>query len=202
VALFCFLAGTGLSLLIGLYPFIIALIFSLLSYLYSYKLKDILLVGNAYVAFSMVIPFVYGNFVVSNSININIVLISFVIFLTGLAREIHGMIRDRTGDLRVRGSKNLIRYMGVKRSALLAFMLYIEGIIISFFMFIYQLPFQYNVVYIIPITLVNLIFIYISFGYLTKDNRQFFDLSRNLSLAAMGIALLSYLFSSIFYLAI
>jgi geranylgeranylglycerol-phosphate geranylgeranyltransferase len=202
VALVCFVVGTLLSAFIGIYPFIIALVFNLLSYLYSYKLKDMLLVGNVYVALSMAIPFIYGNFVVSNTINPIIILITFVIFLTGLAREIHGMIRDREGDLKIRHSKNLIHYIGVRRSAIFAFTLYIEGIVISFFLFIYKPPFEYNLIYVIPITLVNLILIYIAFGYLTKDNRAFFDLARNLSLAAMGIALLTYLFSAIFYLPI
>jgi geranylgeranylglycerol-phosphate geranylgeranyltransferase len=201
IAMFCLVVGSLASLFINMYAFIIAIVFAVLSYLYSYKLKDTLLLGNAIVAFSMVIPFIYGNFVVSNLINMNIVLISLVVFLSGLAREVHGMVRDRVGDLAARKSRNLVYSIGAKNSSLFALTLYVEGIAVSIFMFFYAWPFKYNLVYIVPITVVNLVFLYISYGYIAKGTRKFFGLSRNLSLAAMAVALLTYLLSAIVYIA-
>ncbi|MFI5412904.1 MAG: UbiA family prenyltransferase [Candidatus Micrarchaeales archaeon] len=202
IALLCLIFGTAGSIFINIYAFAIAVVFSILSYLYSYKLKDILLIGNAYIAFSMAIPFIYGNFVVATQINSNIVLITFIIFLSGLAREIHGMIRDKSGDLKIRKSKNLVYYIGANKSAWFALILYAESIMISIFLFIYELPFKYNLVYIIPITAANLAVLYMAARYLSDDKRGFFDLSRNVSLVAMTIALLTYLLSSIFYVAL
>jgi hypothetical protein len=80
--------------------------------------------------------------------------------------------------------------------------LYLEGIAISLFMFVFLLPFKYNLVYIVPIVVANLMFFYVAVGYLSKDSRRFFDMSRNLSLLAMGIALISYLISAIFYIVV
>ncbi len=199
-AIACFLIGTALSFLINLYAFIIVAVFAFLSYLYSYSLKDTLLVGNVYVAFSMAIPFIYGNFLVSSNINPTIILISFVVFLSGLAREIHGTIRDAAGDAKARGSKNLVRFLGKDKAALFALLLYVEAIAISIFMFFYSAPFKLNLVYIVPVFIADLIFIYVAFGYLKRKDRKFFDLSRNLSLAAMGLVLLTYIFSAVFYL--
>jgi geranylgeranylglycerol-phosphate geranylgeranyltransferase len=118
IAVALLLAGVALSFFINLSAFIIAAIFAGLAYLYSYGLKDTLLLGNAYIALSMAIPFLYGNFVVALQLNPNILLISFVVFLSGLAREIHGMIRDRSGDARIRRSRNLVRSIGVRKSAI------------------------------------------------------------------------------------
>ena len=98
IAMFCFVMGVAASIFINISTFVIAFIFAVLAYFYSYKLKDTLLIGNIYIAFSMVIPFIYGSYVVSSKLGIDIVLIGIVIFLAGLAREIHGMMRDFAGD--------------------------------------------------------------------------------------------------------
>ncbi len=203
VAIASFAIGIAASAFINRYVFIIALVFAGLAYLYAQKMKDMLLVGNVYVAFSMVIPFIFGNIVVSSTISISIVLISFVVFSSGLAREIHGMIRDRSGDMKVRGARNLIRYIGVKKSATIALILYVEAIGMGIFLFFYDFPFKYNFLYLALVTIANLMFAFVAFGYLGgRDNRKFFDLSRNLSLAGMGIALIAFLAAPIFYVGI
>ncbi len=58
--------GALVSVLINIYALGIAIGFAALAFLYSYRLKDTLLLGNIYIAFSMVIPFIYGDFVVSS----------------------------------------------------------------------------------------------------------------------------------------
>lgn len=202
VAMACFAIGIAASIPINAYALAIAAIFAALSYLYSYKLKDLLLVGNAYVAFSMVIVFIFGDLVVSNFININIILICFIIFASGLAREIHGMIRDRAGDIKVRGAKNLIRYIGVKRSATFALMLYVEAIVISVFLFFYLLPFRYNLVYLVLVMIADALLAYVAAVYMIRDDRKSFDRARDLSLLGMGVALLAYLVAPLFYVVV
>ncbi len=202
VAVACLVLGAFASLFINFYVFAIAVVFSLLSYLYSWKLKDMLLIGNVYVAFATVIPFLYGDFVVSTQLNEVIVLISFVVFLGTLAREVHGMIRDRAGDQQARRSHNLVYHIGVKSSAYFALVLYAESIAFSLFIFFYELPFRYNAVYIVPIVFVCLAFLYIAIGYTSKSSRGFFDFSRNLSLGAMALTLLTYLIATLIYIPI
>lgn len=202
VAIFCLAAGTAISAFINPYAFVIAIIFAVLSYLYSYRLKDIVFVGNAYVAFAMVIPFIYGDYVVSTALIVPVIAISFVVFLSGLAREIHGTIRDRLGDRKARQSKNIAHYLEVGKASTMALILYLEAIAISIFMFAYVYPFALNAVYAILITISNLLLLYVAIGYKMKPTKRFFGLSRNLSLAGMGLAITAFLLSAVFYVYI
>lgn len=197
--------GALVSYLINPIAFGIAIVFAALAFLYSYKLKDTLLVGNIYIAFSMVIPFIYGDFVVSNTLSFTIILVSVVIFLSGLAREVHGMIRDKEGDSKMRKSKNLLHHISAKGAGLVSLALYLEAIFISIYMFFYYYPpFFHNIIYIIPIALTDILLLYVAVGELMVkgDKKKFHRLSRNLSLAAMAIALLAYLFAAGFFVAI
>ncbi len=203
IAAVCFVAGVAASALINFYAFIIALGFAVLAFLYSYRMKTMLLVGNAYIAFTMVIPFIYGDLVVARYVAPNIVLIAFVIFLSGLAREIHGMIRDRHGDVAARGSKSVVRYIGARRSATVALVLYAEAVAISIAMLFLFAPFAYNAAYIAPIAIVDALLLYVAVGYTSRksmDSAGFNSLARNLSLGAMGLALIAYIFSALVYI--
>ncbi len=103
---------------------------------YSYKLKEILLAGNSYIAFSMAIPFIFGNYVESTTLHSSILIISTMIFISGLAREIHGTIRDYYGDIRVRAARTLPTVIGTGVSANVAFALYAVAIAISAYIFL------------------------------------------------------------------
>ena len=203
IALLCFIIGVAASVFISLVAFVIALVFALLAILYSYRMKDIFLLGNIYIAFSMVIPFIYGNYVVSSKLGLNIIIISIIIFLAGLAREIHGMIRDYKGDAKARRSMNMLKYVSAARAAQLAFILYIEAILVSIYAFFFTMPFAFNLVYIIPIAITDIILAYFAVGHLLgKNSRKFFNSSRNLSLVAMGIALLAFLASAVYFIRV
>ncbi len=202
VAMVCFVLGVLSSALINAYSFLIALIFAVLAFLYSYRLKDTVLWGNSYVAFTGVIPFIFGNFVVSAQLSAPILLISFVAFLASLAREIHGTIRDRIGDVKVRGSKNLVYYIGARKASEVALILYVESIVISLFLFAVIMPFQFNLIYIVPVGIADFMFLYVAVGHLIKNDNKFYSRARNLSLAAMALAVLAYLLSAIAYVPV
>lgn len=195
-----FIVGIAISAFVNWAAFLIALIFAVLAYLYSYKLKRIPLLGNVYIAFTMVIPFIYGNYAVTYALSATIVFISFVVFLSGLAREIHGMVRDYEGDVREGKIKNVVFYMGKPRSSQLAFILYIEAILISVFMFFFSVPFRLNLAYAVPIAIVDIMLAYVAVGYvLGKHSERFFGLSRNLSLGAMALAIITYLVAGLIF---
>ncbi|MGI0100364.1 MAG: UbiA family prenyltransferase [Candidatus Micrarchaeaceae archaeon] len=203
VVMVCLVIGVFVSLSINVYAFIIALVFAVLAVLYSYRMKDIALLGNVYIAFSMVIPFIYGSYVVSSSVDVEVIFISMIIFLAGLAREIHGMIRDYSGDKKARKSRNLLHYTGIRRASQLAFILYIESILISLYMFFFIIPFAYNLVYIVPIVITDAVLAYIASGFMLQEkSKSFFSVSRNASLAVMGLALLAFLASALVYIHI
>ena len=192
--------GVAASAFINAYAFVIALVFGALAMLYSYRLKDMLLVGNSYIALSMVIPFIYGSFVVSDSMGANIIIVCFIIFLSGLAREIHGMMRDYRGDTRIRHSKNVVYYFGMRRSGLVALLLYLEAVVLSIALFFMYAPFAYNLAYAAPIVIVDTLLLYVG-AVMTKKKvgvREFAN-GRNISLTMMGVALLTFLISAIVY---
>jgi geranylgeranylglycerol-phosphate geranylgeranyltransferase len=204
VVITTFLGGLVASALINVYAFVIALVFSALAFLYSYRLKDTPMLGNAYIALTMVIPFIFGDFVVSGSLNVDIVLISFIVFLSGFAREVHGMIRDYEGDLKARKSRNLVFYIGKKSAASIALIMYVEAIAISVLLFFYFAPFAGNAYYLIIIAIADIMLAYVAFGYVMKkrDNRRFLMATRNISLIAMTIALVAYLVSPVMFVGI
>ncbi|MGC8547954.1 MAG: UbiA family prenyltransferase [Candidatus Micrarchaeia archaeon] len=185
--------GVVASLPINLYAFLIAITFALLSLAYAYKLKELLFWGNAYVAFAMVIPFIYGDFVVSTSVNYNVAIISVMIFLAGLAREIHGTIRDYSGDTAVRNAHTLPKAIGIKGSALLALFLYLAAIGISAYIAVAVKPFALNAPYIVLVAVTDMLLIYTSIGYVFDNTEQFYGKARNISLLAMAIALIAVL---------
>jgi geranylgeranylglycerol-phosphate geranylgeranyltransferase len=198
-----FFLGVLASAFVNWAAFVIAVIFAALAYLYSYRLKHIPLLGNVYIAFTMVIPFIYGNYAVSYALSATIVFISFVVFLSGLAREIHGMVRDYDGDLHAGRIRNVVFYIGKPRSSQLAFILYIEAILISVFMFFFSVPFRLNLAYAVPIAAVDIMLAYVAVGYvLDKHSEGFFKLSRNLSLGAMALAIIAYLIAGLVFLPI
>ena len=193
----CMIIGIVASLLINFYCFVIALIFAVLALLYSYRLKETLFIGNAYIALSMVIPFIFGVYVVSSSLNNAIILVSIMIFLSGLAREIHGTIRDYLGDKKIRDVKTIPAVIGLKNAAILALILYIFAIALSVFLFTSVNPFRYNLVYGLLILIVDLMLAYVAIRSLAVKQKSYYRLTRNLSLGAMGLALIAILLSSI-----
>lgn len=202
IAMISFSIGVVSSFFINIYAFVIALIFALLAFLYSYKLKEKLLIGNIYIALSMVIPFIYGNYVVVSTLNYPIVIISATIFMSGLGREIQGTIRDYEGD-RKRNVHSLPYYIGKVPSGIIAAIMYFIAIILSIYLFYIKGPFNSNALYLAGIVLIDIGIVYISLIFIKKkQHAKKYNLARNLGLGIMGLALLLYLISSILFIPI
>lgn len=110
-SLILFGSGIFLSIFIHLLGFFIALGSSLLLYLYSYRLKRIVLWGNLTVAFLTGLAFVYGGLAVNRTGPAAIVGIFALFFHLG--REIIKDTEDMEGD-RSQGIKTLPIEYGVK----------------------------------------------------------------------------------------
>ncbi len=195
----CLVVGIAASAFINLYCVVIAVIFGALAMLYSYRLKEVLLLGNIYIAFAMVIPFIYGSYVKSGSGLSVILIVSAMIFLSGLAREIHGTVRDLEGD-KARRVNSLPRIMGWKAASYVAFILYLAAIGISAYLFRYVLPFLNNLAYGLPIIVSDVLLLYISSDYLSRTSAEFYKNARNISLVAMALALLAILLGAAFFI--
>lgn len=197
IAIATFVIGVLASAFINLPSFMVALVFAALAFLYSYRLKEMLLVGNIYIAFSMVIPFVYGSFVVGEKIIIgSIALISVMIFATGLAREINGTVRDFAGDVKARKLSSLPKYIGLKGAAFVSLILYLFAISISICLFLYVAPFKENLAYALIVAITDVMLLYVAAGY-ALGKEKLYERMRTLSLAAMTLALIAILLAPI-----
>ena len=188
--------GVAASALINQYAFAITFIFGALAMLYSYSLKRMFVIGNAYIGLSMVIPYLFGNYVVSTSIGASIILVSVMTFISGFAREVQGTIRDYEGDVKARKVMTIPTVIGKKASALLALFLYVVAVLVSAYMFVYIMPFRYNLVFGIPVALSDVMLLYVGATYLSKNAERKYGMGRNVSLFAMGLALVAILLSA------
>jgi len=132
--------GIFCSFFVNLACFIIALITGLLAVLYDTKMKKIKLIGNFYIAYVMAIPFVFGGaaVVAKNSLFFDIApsiyIIALIAFLTGSGREIMKDVMDFEGD-KEKGVKSFPKYIGPRKSNIIAAFFYIIAIVLSFLPF-------------------------------------------------------------------
>jgi len=199
VAGISFAVGVGASAF-SVPAFAIALAFALLAALYACRLKEVLLAGNAYIALSMVIPFIYGSYVESGTLAPAILPVCAMVFLSGLAREIHGTVRDYSGDVKVRNARTLPKAVGIRRAAEVALALYLVAIALSAYLFACVPPFQWNIVYGGMILISDALLVYVSVGHLIFKSRKFYGKMRNVSLVAMALAILSILIASLVHI--
>ena len=185
--------GVGASLMINLYCAAIAAAFAALSLLYTYRLKELPLVGNAYVALSMSIPFIFGSYVVGTP-GVAILSIFALVFLAGLAREIDGAVRDYYGDVGKRGARTLPAVIGRKASAWAAMALYAVAVCISIYLFLAVPPFMNSIVYPEVIAVVDAMMLY-SGAVFAAGIERLYGQVRNVSLAGMALALVCILVS-------
>ncbi len=200
-----FVVGVLFAILSGTAAFLIALVFAVLAFLYSLKLKETFALGNAYIALSMVIPFIYGNYVVSGVFSPTIGLVCIVIFFAGFAREVHGMIRDYRGDTVVRAIRNVVYYVGMDGAATVAGLMYALAIAVSVYIFFLPGVFYLNLIYLAPILFVDLVLVYVVVGHCTrlyKRDKWFFKTARNATLGVMTLAIITYLMAALVYIRI
>lgn len=139
LAIACYLLGNAAAYMLGMGAFAITAVFSALSVLYNWKLKDVALAGNAYIAATMAIPFVFGSVVASGKILGAAWVFAIIAFIIGLGREIMKTAQDFEGDKKTRGAKTLPAYAGEEGSLKIAAALYV------FFVPLSCLPFFFGI---------------------------------------------------------
>jgi geranylgeranylglycerol-phosphate geranylgeranyltransferase len=179
------LASLFIAWFINLSAFVISLLFNVLALLYNFKLKDLPLLGNLYIAITMAIPFIFGNFVVVSKLSSMSLLLATLGFVSGLAREIVKSIQDMKGDTEARKSKTLPLVVGQENSLRIACFLYLVFIPLSILPFLTGLKFSPYSVFLVAFADAGLlynIFLLIRF----KDYKT----GRKLSLICLFIGLL------------
>jgi len=111
--------GSVMAMLLGPYPLVIALLTFPISVWYSLSGKQTGLLGNMAVAYCVAQPFSYGAIISTGSLNMAIVMIFLLTFLSNAGREVVNGIADAEGDATKNVGSVAIIY-GPKAAALLA----------------------------------------------------------------------------------
>ena len=191
--------GIICSYFVNLTCFIIALITAILAILYDVKMKKIKLIGNFYISYVMAIPFIFGGAaVISNDMLIldidpSIYIIALIAFLSGSGREIMKDVMDFEGD-KEKGVKSFPKYIGARKSNILAAFFYIIAIGLSLFpFFIERFEIYYlNYSYLFLVFLTDTMLLSTSFQLIFKK-KPHLKIYRKFTLIAIFIGLLAFL---------
>ncbi|MGB9719208.1 MAG: UbiA family prenyltransferase [Candidatus Anstonellales archaeon] len=175
--------------------FSIVLIFVVLSILYNIWLKDVAILGNAAVAASMGIPFIFASYVVSTEIKAIAYVLFLIAFIIGMAREIIKDIEDVEGDKTIRKSKTLPIIIGKKYAAMAASVLLLLFIPASAYPFISYFALS-------SLSLVTLLASYASILYFAvtfykNPTREYARFTRTVLLYTMFIGLFALFFAAL-----
>jgi len=191
--------GVGAAWFVNPACFAIALAFALASFLYSFRLKDMGLVGNSYVAGTMAVPFVYGNLSAGPALLESVALLSIIAFLAGLAREVMGAVRDVEGDRERAGAKTFPMLVGSGPALAFAAILYFAAIALSIVPFLAIPGYAGNPAYLLLVGACDAILAWVAVGMLGGSG-EFLERARYLSLFAMALGTLAFL-AGVFRLA-
>jgi geranylgeranylglycerol-phosphate geranylgeranyltransferase len=196
--------GIICSYFVNIACFVIALITALLAILYDIKMKKVKLIGNFYIAYVMAIPFIFGGAAVIATdtiffqIDPSIYIIALIAFLAGSGREIMKDVMDFEGD-KEKGVKSFPKYIGSRKSNILAAFFYFIAVVISFFPFfserfeIYYL----NNYYLVLVFLTDTMLLSTSLQLIFKK-KPHLRIYRKFSLLAIFMGLMAFLIPVIF----
>ena len=190
----CLALSVLLAYFINMNAFLIALLFNVFAVAYNAKLKDLPLLGNIYIALTMAIPFIFGNFVVANDLAPLAVILAALGFVAGLAREIVKTVQDMEGDMQARGSRTLPVVIGKGPSLAVAVILYLLFIPLSASPFVLGL--KWSVPAGILVTIGDLMILSIIFRLSIRSEDQF-AYARKISLIAFFIGMIGLLLAAI-----
>ena len=179
--------------------FVIALITALLAVLYDAKMKKIKLIGNFYIAYVMAIPFIFGGAaVVSNEtlffeIDPVIYIIALIAFVAGSGREIMKDVMDFEGD-KEKGVRSFPKYIGTRKSNILAALFYIFAVVLSFIPFFnenFEL-YYLNYYYLVMVFITDVMLLSTSLNLIFKKKPRL-NIYRKLTFYSIFIGLLAFL---------
>ena len=192
---FAFIAATALAFFINTIVFVFVLLFNILAILYNWKLKDMPLAGNIFIGLSMAIPFILGNLVIYPWLLPVPVILAIMAFIAGVAREIVKSAEDMKGDVKARRSKTLPVVIGEKPAVLVASLLYILFIPLTFAPFFVGL--SLNLVSLGIIVIADGVLLGIIFLLLTNPSPQSYKKARKLTLAVFTAGMIAILIASL-----
>lgn len=193
LALTFLIFGVITSLIISINNFIIASVFALIAWLYSYWGKKKVILGNIMVALSISIPYLYGGMVVENGIKPILLWLTLVTFLAAMGREVIKTISDVAGD-EIRKIRSVARVYGIKKASLIGSMMFILALIFSWFPFLLGIA---GIKYALLILVPNVIFIYAIIRIIVEPSINNALYIKKVALFGMFMGLLVFLLGGI-----
>jgi geranylgeranylglycerol-phosphate geranylgeranyltransferase len=162
-----FLAAIMNSQLTNLGCLTIAIIAWIVFVVYTTIGKRSGLPGNLLVSICVAIPFIYGSYVATGTINLNVMIFAFIAFLSNTGREITKGIADIKGD-KIKKINTLAVIYGGKNAAKIGILFYLSAVLLS------PLPWFLNLVSIwfIPLVAVTDFGLILSSLNILKDQKR------------------------------
>lgn len=181
-------AGLSLSMITGLFTFLVAVMFSFFSFLYNWRFKEYGFIGNLLVGASISIPFIYGALLVSR-ISLLVISMSMTAFFAGVGREVIKGMADIEGD-RLRNVRTIARSKGLRNAGCVGAMFFILAILsslIPIFMANVGMP------YMVIIGMTDIFFIYLAIK-IVRNPMSYVALNvKRKALMGMLLGLIGYL---------
>ena len=185
------LLGVASSLLsLNAAAVVIALIYAMISWLYNSKAKKAGLVGNAIVASSLAIPFIYGGAVSGGSIFSSLLLtMALTSFFAGVGREVVKAMADVEGDAK-RGIDSVARRRGPKVAAAAGATFFLLAVFSSWVPLVLGLA---NETYQVGVIVPDAIFVYLAASILRDTRPENAHGVKNRALLGMLVGLLVFI---------
>lgn len=154
-------------------PCIIVLFADIILYLYAYKLKATILIGNLIVGFLTGLCFIFGGHILGAWLNsTEIIIISYFLgffaFMMTTAREITKDIEDMEGDAK-EGIKTFPISYGTRISSILAFVLVLLDCALCPLLYYYNI---FNLAYLVIVAIAVILFLYSSIILLKNQDPE------------------------------
>lgn len=190
LAILALALGLAASVLtLNLTAVIIASIYALLSWYYNASAKKSGLIGNAIVASSLAIPFIYGGVISGGGLNSLLLSMALTSLFAGIGREVIKAMADTEGD-KVRGISSVpIRY-GMQFAASIGAFFYFLAVIMSWVPIIFGVA---NELYKLGVLIPDLIFIYLSLLILKRPDAMSAIFVKRIALIGMLLGLIVFI---------
>ncbi len=181
------LLGVALTYPVGVSAFAIAAIYTVLSMAYDLFLKTRPLLGNVFIASSMSISFLYGNYAVSDALHPYVLLFAGVAFFAGLGRELIITLRDVEGDKKA-GARTLPMLLGPRMTVTVASTLIYGAAALS----LVPLMKPVSAIYIGLAIFTDALFLVSTYYVLLSQKPENLNMARKLTLAGMLMGVLAF----------
>ncbi|MBI2064683.1 MAG: UbiA family prenyltransferase, partial [Candidatus Yanofskybacteria bacterium] len=145
-AILCYAIAIVSSWFVNSLAFITIVVFALISFSYSFKVKRVQVIGSIFVASAMAVPFIYGSFSLNVWPPASVIVATIILLILGIAREFVLTTRDIRGD-KAAGIKTLPMIIGPRKTLWVAAILFWIGMALTLYPFLKLEKFYYKLRY-------------------------------------------------------